>query len=58
MVDAVRAYIQTRGLDVGQEQSDPSLHQGRPLSLSPLRAVLAEARRTLPNPTGVDMHLL
>lgn len=51
LVDAVRDFIQTKGLDVGREQSSPLLHQGRPLSLSPLRAVLAEARRTSHNPS-------
>ena len=43
LVDAVRAYIQTEGLDFGKEQSEQLPHQGRLLSLSPLRAVLAEA---------------
>ena len=53
MIDEVRSYIHTKGLDVGREQSNPLLRQVRPLSLTPLRAALAEASRASPNLAGV-----
>ena len=57
LFDAVRAYIQTKGLDFGRERSDQLRHQGKPLNLSPLRAVLAEASQASTGPAGVDAHL-